>query len=63
MRLQLGFEALENSTDNQKHVGDHEKCSDGNNEPANVLTRLPLYRGRIHLIGSIVSEARHQQGC
>ena len=60
MRLQLGFEALENSTDYQKHVGNHEKRSDGNNEPANVLIRLALHKRGMHLIGSIVGEACHQ---
>ena len=59
--MQLGHEALENSTDDQKHVGDHEKRGDGNYEPTDVLTCLPLYWGSIHLIGSIVGEASHQQ--
>lgn len=62
MRLQLGFEALEDSLDDKKHVGDHEECSDGYNEPTDVQVRLPLQKRGLHLIGSIVSEASHQQG-
>ena len=62
MRLQLGFKALEDSLDDKKHVGDHEKRSDGNNEPTDVQVRLSLHKRGLNLIGSIVSEASHQQG-
>jgi hypothetical protein len=62
VRLQLGLEALQNSMDYQKQVGHHEKGSDGNNEPADVLTRLLLFNWGMHLIGSVVGEACHQQG-
>ena len=59
--MQLGFEALENSFDNKKHVGHHKECSDGNHEPTDVQVRLPLHKRGLHLIGSIVCEACHQQ--
>ena len=59
MRLELGFEAGENTIDYQKQVGQHEKGSDGNNEPTDVLARFPLYKKGIHLIRSIVGEACH----
>jgi hypothetical protein len=59
---QFGFKSNKHSIDNQKHVGYHEKGSDSNNEPADVLTRFPLYKRGMHFIGSIVGEASHQQG-